>query len=207
MIAEVSEVLAPARALFSACGYVEEAVLTGYVRQRDRNDEPDTANERLGGPGGAKPHGLNDAFVIPVTVDDLMANGLLGEAEPEVCWERSVETLTARKDDIAGLAVASDERIEAYLLYMPCEAGVELVALRSCLEDGGDRLKHLLARLHGRGIASIQFPKVHQAEISSVLMQSLGFRAAGRSHLYAAHAKNGVFARDRTTPSTSRVQR
>jgi hypothetical protein len=29
-----------------------------------------------------------------------------------------VETLTARKDDIAGLAVASDERIEAYLLYL-----------------------------------------------------------------------------------------
>ena len=57
-------------------------------------------------------------FVIPVTVDDLAANGLLGEADPQVCWERSVETLTARKDDIAGLAVASDERIEAYLLYV-----------------------------------------------------------------------------------------
>ena len=60
-------------------------------------------------------------FVIPVTVDDLAANGLLGEAHPQVCWERSVETLTARKDDIAGLAVASDERIEAYLLYVKRE--------------------------------------------------------------------------------------
>ena len=56
--------------------------------------------------------------MIPVTVDDLAANGLLGEANPQVCWERSVETLTARKDDIAGLAVASDEQIEAYVLYM-----------------------------------------------------------------------------------------
>ena len=56
--------------------------------------------------------------MIPVTVDDLAANGLLGEADPQVCWERSVETLTARKDDIAGLAVASDERIEAYVLYV-----------------------------------------------------------------------------------------
>jgi hypothetical protein len=45
--------------------------------------------------------------VIPVTVDDLAANGLLGENHPRLCWERSVETLTARKDDIAGLAVAS----------------------------------------------------------------------------------------------------
>ena len=58
-----------------------------------------------------------EGFVIPVTVDDLAANGLLEEADPQVCWERSVETLTARKDDIAGLAVASDERIEAYILY------------------------------------------------------------------------------------------
>ena len=60
------------------------------------------------------------SFVIPVTVDDLAANGLLGEADAsgvELCWQRTVETLTARKDDILGLAVASDERIEAYVLY------------------------------------------------------------------------------------------
>jgi hypothetical protein len=63
--------------------------------------------------------------VIPVTVDDLAANGLLGEAHPQVCWKRSVETLTARKDDIAGLAVASDERIEAYLLYVKRGVGPE----------------------------------------------------------------------------------
>ena len=63
-------------------------------------------------------------FLIPVTVDDLAANGLLEEAAVHrVCWERSVETLTARKDDLAGLAVASDERIEAYVLYTPADGG------------------------------------------------------------------------------------
>ena len=45
----------------------------------------------------------------------------LERLDPQVCWERSVETLTARKDDIAGLAVASDERIEAYILYVDAE--------------------------------------------------------------------------------------
>src|SRR4029453_3599694 len=109
-------------------------------------------------------------FVIPVTVDDLAANGLLGDADPQVCWERSVETLTARKDDIAGLAVASDERIEAYLLYLNdgidpptfatssqrelrrdlagalAEAGqTTIVSLRSFIDDGGARLKQLLS--------------------------------------------------------------
>ena len=86
---------------------------------------PGSASDRLR-PGSLRENdvrGAKSGFVIPVTVDDLAANGLLGEAHPQVCWERSVETLTARKDDIAGLAVASDERIEAYLLYV--KRGVE----------------------------------------------------------------------------------
>ena len=64
------------------------------------------------------------------------------EADPQVCWERSVETLTARKDDIAGLAVASDERIEAYLLHTRTTA--EIVSLRSFDRGRGARLSQLL---------------------------------------------------------------
>ena len=67
--------------------------------------------------------------MIPVTVDDFAANGLLAEVHPQLCWERSVETLTATKDEIAGLAVANEERIEAYLLYLEREgAGRDCVA-------------------------------------------------------------------------------
>ena len=107
MVAEVPETFSPASGLFSACGYVEEALLTDYVWNGEE--------EENGGAGGT-------GFVIPFTVDDLAANGLLGDDYPEVCWMRAVETLTARKGDIAGLAVASDERIEACLLYIK-EAG------------------------------------------------------------------------------------
>ena len=110
----------------------------------------------------------SEGFVIPVTVDDLAANGLLEEDHPQVCWERSVETLTARKDDIAGLAVASDERIEAYLLYV--ERGgrrTEILSLRTFIEDGGARLKQLLSRLRAGGTRTFRFPKVHPAEIST----------------------------------------
>jgi hypothetical protein len=35
-------------------------------------------------------------FVIPVSVDDLVANGLLDEDAPPSCWERSLETLGFR---------------------------------------------------------------------------------------------------------------
>src|SRR5262245_14635076 len=84
IVVEVSETLAPACALFRAGGYVQEAVLTDYVLEGESTE----VQERSG------------QLLIPITVDDLAANGLIEEAHPQSCWERSVETLTARKDDI-----------------------------------------------------------------------------------------------------------
>ena len=195
IIAEVPETLAPACELFSASGYVQEAHLTDYVLQREENDAREVA-------GMSDDH--DGRFVIPVTVGDLAANGLLGEAHPQV-WKRSVETLTARKDDIGGLAVASDERIEAYLLYVKpgvgpegnAEAGprgspppAEIVSLRTFIEDGGARLKQLLSRLRAQGMRTFRFPKVHPAEISKEFLETLGFRPAGGHLLYAARARS-----------------
>lgn len=116
IVAEVPEGLAPARALFSAGGYIEEALLTDYVSQPGDVDRVE---------GGEVPGLPGARFVIPVTVGDLAANGLAVEAHPETCWQRSSETLAARKDEIEGLAVASHERIEAYLLYVPAWVGPE----------------------------------------------------------------------------------
>ena len=187
MIAEVPETLAATCGLFSACGYVQEALLTDYVFH------PTAHTTRRGGPGQREENDVREAggFVIPVTVDDLAANGLLEEAHPQVCWERSVETLTARKDDIAGLAIASDERIEAYLLYAERGAeGTEIMSLRSFIEDGGSRLRQLLSQLRARGTGTFHFPKVHSAEISKERLETLGFRAAGGHLLYAARARS-----------------
>jgi GNAT superfamily N-acetyltransferase len=173
IVAEVPAALAPARGLFSASGYVQEAVLTDYVWEGEEDGDAV--------PGAA-------GFVIPVTVDDLAANDLIGEAHPQVCWNRSVETLTARKDDIAGLAIASDERIEAYLLY---SNGGEIVSLRTFVEDGGARLKQLLTRLRAQGLETFRFPKVHPAEISKEFLETLGFRPACGHLLYAATLRPG----------------
>jgi GNAT superfamily N-acetyltransferase len=181
MVAEVPETFAAAVALFQSCGYVQESILTDFVL-----DGPVLSEHQSGKAGLIQVEG----FVIPVTIDDLAANGLL-EADPPVCWERSVETLTARKEDIAGIAVASDERIEAYLLYV--ERGVEateIVSLRSFIEDGGARLKQLLSQLPAQGTSSFRFPKVHPAEISRDLLEMLGFLPAGAHLLYAARARS-----------------
>jgi GNAT superfamily N-acetyltransferase len=109
LVTEVPAALTPACELFRASGYVQQAVLTDYVLDGGPPSEDH----------GAAPIG---GLVIPVTVDDLAANDLLGEADRQVCWERSVETLAARKHELAGLAIASDERIEAYVLYVNGEA-------------------------------------------------------------------------------------
>jgi GNAT superfamily N-acetyltransferase len=181
IVAEIPEPLAPAWRLFSASGYVQEALLTDYILPSESTDARDVPR-------------LDGRFVIPVTVDDLAANGLLGGADP-VCWERSVETLTARKDDIRGLAVASDERIEAYVLYMErgvsADEGLEIVSLRSFVEEGRPHLTQLLARLRPQAPGTFRFPNVHPAEIAKDLLETLGFRPDAGHLLYAAKATGG----------------
>jgi hypothetical protein len=191
IIAEVPETYAPAIGLFSASGFVQEACMTDYVLPVEEHHGREVARS---------------GFVIPVTIDDLAANGLL-EADPssplastrhdrlQVCWERSVEALTARRDDIEGLAVASDERIEAYLLYTKpgadTEGSVTIMALRSFMDDGGARLLQLLSHVRVRGVRILRLPKVHAAEISQQLLMTLGFRPAAGGHLlYAARARS-----------------
>jgi GNAT superfamily N-acetyltransferase len=176
MVAEIPETFEATCALFAACGYLQEAVLTDYVFEgpalsEQRGDE--AAPLRVEG------------FVIPVTVDDVVANDLL--ADLRVCWERSVETLIARKDDIEGLAVASDERYEAFILYLK---DGEILSMRSFIDDGGARLKLLLSHLGAQGKTTLHFPRVHPEEISTELLATLGFRPAGGHRLYAARARS-----------------
>ena len=180
IIAEVRDTLGPACALFNACGFVEEARLTDYM-----------LSEAGSGMAGAN---RVEGLVIPVTIDDLAANGLLGPPSPsasaslvQTCWERSVETLTARKDDIEGLAVASDERIEAFILYVN---DGEILSLRSLVDDEGARIAQLLSRLATLGLTTLRLPKVHPAEISQESLGMLGFRAAGSHLLFATKARS-----------------
>ena len=174
MFAEIPETFEPTRALFAASGYVQEAVLTDYVLG-DEDEDKDARAIRTG-------------FVIPVSVDDLVANGLLGEDYPQTCWERSVETLNARKSDIAGVAVASDERIEAYILYVKRDEDeeAEILSMRCFIDDAGARLKQLLTQLRLSGISPLMFPKATAAEMPREILEMMGFRPAGTYLLHAA---------------------
>ena len=176
IVAEVPETLVPACKLFGASGYVQETILTDYVFDEKVRDEGIRHDE----------FGMS-RLVIPVTIDDLDANGLLGAVIPEACWDRSIETLTARKEEIEGLAVVSEERIEAYILYLRREG--QIVSLRSVIEDDGSVLRNLAYRIRARCDKALLFPKVHPAEFSTAFLEELGFRRAGAHRLYAAKAQ------------------
>jgi hypothetical protein len=177
IVAEVPDALDGAGQLFAESGYGQETRLTDYVLDAGQED-----GSRAAAPAAS--------FIIPVTLDDLAANGLVGQDHPQTCWQRSLDTLTARRDEILGFAAASDERIEAYLLYIKegadAAATAEILAFRSLVEDAGTRLNHLLSRVSEEGIGTLRFPKVAPAEVSETLLRTLGFRPAGAHRLYAA---------------------
>jgi GNAT superfamily N-acetyltransferase len=173
IVAEVPQTVEPACELFTAGGFEREATLTDYVRANDDKG----AGE------------LDGRYRFPVTVDDLAANGLLEAPDAHaLCWERSIETLTARKDEIAGLAIASDERIEACILYIEGpDATADILSLRSFVHEGTSRLAYLLSSRPA--IRTWRFGKVHPAEISNECLETLGFRPVGVHCRYAARAQ------------------
>jgi GNAT superfamily N-acetyltransferase len=191
IVAEVPDTLDAAWGLFEATGYVQETLLTDYVLERDDPAPVSTGtapcHERA--PQGASRMAQGASrMVIPITVDDLAANGLPVDAQG--CWERSMETLVARKDDLSGLAVASDERIEACILYICREPGREadLVWLRSFVEDGDARLTGLLGHVQAQGTRTLRFGKAHPEEAK--YLENLGFRPAEQYRLYATRARS-----------------
>lgn len=176
IVAEVPDDRAAALSLFRACGYVEEAVLTDY--------------EWIG--HGAPPPPPGGRLVIPVTVDDLAANGLLdvdaAHWSGQAPWERSIDTLTARKNDVEGLAVATDEGLEAYLIYMRSGEDAAIVDFRSLIDDGGERLGELIVRLRALGVERIRFPKVAASDAADEWLKRLGFEPGTSYWLLAATA-------------------
>ncbi len=67
-------------------------------------------------------------LVSPATVDELLAAGAL-DASLSLAWERSVASIEGRKREIEGLAIASDERVEALVLFRSVADGNEILRL------------------------------------------------------------------------------
>lgn len=69
---------------------------------------------------------------------------------------------------------------------------MEIVSLRSFVEDGGACLTKLLSQVLARGMRTFRFPKVHTAEISEEFLKTLAYRFGARHRLYAARAQSAL---------------
>jgi len=121
-------------------------------------------------------------LVSAVNVEELVQSGTLGPLPRP--WERSLATLISRSPEIDGLAITSDERVEAYVLHRIRSGACEIVALGAARSE---LLAPLLADLRRRGGAPARICKVAEDEIPEALLAALGFR---RETEYIGYAAN-----------------
>ena len=158
IVAEVPADDARACAFFAACAY--------QPGPRFRDFTLDV------GPGPA----LTAAAVVPITLDELVANDAVETAAPRP-WARAHEALLRRQEGLLGLALASPDRIEAWLLWR------ERDGLRDLMAAGGgqDMLGLLVRHFASLSPARVRFLKVHEDEVPWAWLESWGFQG-GREH-------------------------
>ena len=170
LVAEVPESSRAARALFEACGWHCEVEYTDFLLEEGTD------------------RGAPSDLVIPVTVDELIANDAC-EWSAQRPWDRSTTTLVKRKDSIRGLAVASDARLEAWLLYEePAGQSERLLLAFGCADPSRREMWGglLVRRLAAGDARPLRYDRVRSTEIPFELLQSWGFVPGGRTLGYAA---------------------
>ncbi len=165
MVAEVPEDLDTACRLFEAVGYQAEQRFADF-----------TLPEPLAPPAATD-------GVSPASLDDLLRYEAL---DPSLSrsWQRELSTLQNRKDQIRGLAIASDTRVEACALFrdLPEYGRREIVGLGGTTlqgDAGADAwaLLEIVIRVACQaGSMAVTIPRVSSEEISWDRLESMGFR-------------------------------
>lgn len=175
MVAEVPEDVSGAPDFFESLGYDAKERFADFTLSRPL----------------APP--LATGEVSEASFDDLAGYGAL---DPSITrsWERTIETLRNRKDQLCGLAIASDTRVEAYLLYRDLaeQRRRELVALGVADRGGNGRVDPLLLLEIVLRVASqtdslaVTIPRISAEEIPWTWLESLGFEQVRTYTRYCA---------------------
>ncbi len=165
LVAELPDDLPTVRSLFEAVGYQAEQRFADFTLP-----QPLAPPAATGG-------------VSAASLDDLLRYEAL---DPSVSrsWERQLPTLQNRKDQIRGLAIASDTRVEACVLYrdLPQYGRREIVGLGGTMERGDGRadarvLLEIVVRVACQaGSLAVTIPRVSSDEISWDRLESMGFQ-------------------------------
>jgi GNAT superfamily N-acetyltransferase len=206
LVAEIATADTAGASFFEACGFAPEAEFTDWIRDDPGADRP--ASDRPGadrpaGPGAARPPATaapEDLFVLPTTVADLAANRLLLDA-PLASWDRATATLLARADLLQGLALATVDRITAFVLYRPAAGGVPggtidalgpLPEPRESDDEGRvSAFGRLLELVRERIAGPLLVPRIAEAEIPAAWLRQWGFRPVAGWRRFVAMARAG----------------
>ncbi len=153
LVVELPDNLPTVCRLFEALGYQAEQSFADFTLRRPL--APPTSTGAVG----------------PASLDDLLRYEAL---DPSVSrsWERELPTLQNRKDQIRGLAIASDTRVEACALFRDLPGRREIVGL-----GGTGVLLEIVVRVACQaGSLAVTIPKVSSEEISWDRLESLGFQ-------------------------------
>lgn len=162
IVAEVPETALGALALLADRGYATEGEWLDFILRRRPAAAPAASD-----------------LVAPVTVEDLVASGVLDTAVPRA-WERSILTLVARKHHLRGLAVAPGERIEAHVLWEDLGAQRRILDL-GCIdrERAAVWLGLLVAHVAAGAAGDVRLYRTGPDGVPFAVIEALGFTREG----------------------------
>jgi len=176
IVAEVPQDLPQVSRLFEAVGYKAEDQFADFSL------------------ASALPPPAAAGEVGPASLDDLLRYAAF---DPSVSrsWERALPTLENRKDQLQGLAIASDSRVEAFVLFrdLPESGRREIVALGGATTKGyvnpDERvLREIALRVACQaGSLRVTIPRVSNAEVPWTHLEALGFRRERTYTRYSLH--------------------
>lgn len=174
VVAELPEDLPEVRALLEAVGYRAEQRFADFVLREPLAPPAPTAE------------------LVPASLDDLLRCDAL-DLTATRSWQRALPTLQNCKDQLQGLAIASDTRVLACVLFrdLPAQGRREIVALggaaqRSDGESDARILLEIVIRAACQaGSLAVAVPRVGSEEISFASLESLGFQ---RMRTYTRYA-------------------
>jgi GNAT superfamily N-acetyltransferase len=168
--AELPDALAAVAPFLEACGYGAETRYADFTRDATPAGDPPARG------------------VLPVALDDLVASGAFDPALLR-SWQRSLAALKGRARQIEGVAIASDERVEAFALHRAAGGGREIVALGHAEGERAEAFLGIVVRHVGASHpGSLAVPRIAESEVRFDLLESWGFRRTAGFVGWAARA-------------------
>ena len=180
VVAEVPDDRPEVRALFEAVGYEAEGCFADFSLPTALAPSP--AMREVG----------------PASLEELLRYEAL---DPAVCrsWQRALETLQNRKDQLRGLAIASHSRVEACVLFRDLTSlgRREIVALGGAAVPGDEgearaMLEIVMREACQAGSLVVTVPRVSDSEIRWVALEGMGFRRHRTYTLYSQDPGSGL---------------